>query len=135
MMILSHVLGDLYKAFGVKRRVTQYYKHPIGHALIWNVKNFFYFLSCLRHLLTDWRTMKNICNCSYLSIEPPNTPLPDHHLLFGPLRIPILPDTVIPDPSEYCTTLKKKLYDLRGLVDANVVYSAEHQCSFYKSSQ
>jgi len=40
----------------------------------------------------------------------------------------------MPDPSEYCTTLRKKLYDLREFVDANIVHSAERQRLSYESS-
>ena len=39
----------------------------------------------------------------------------------------ILPGAVVPDPVEYCATAKRKLCDLRELVDANIVHSGEHR--------
>ena len=37
-----------------------------------------------------------------------------------------LPGPVVPDPEEYCAALNRKLYDVRELVEANIIHSAIH---------
>ena len=63
----------------------------------------------------------------YRTTKHATTRLSPHEVLFGSsLQIPTLPSMVIPDPSEYSSSLKKIL-ELRELVEANIVKSAEHQ--------
>ena len=61
-----------------------------------------------------------------------------YEVLFGcnpsVLQIPNLPGPVVPDPAKYSAALKRKLYVLRELVEANTVHSAERQQFFYNSS-
>ena len=73
----------------------------------------------LRLFLFIYRTTRHV-----------STGLSPYEILFVatplPLQIPRLPGSVMPDPSEYSATLKTKLVELREMVDANIVHSAEH---------
>ena len=116
----SRMLGDLCKAFGVKKSHTTPY-HPMGDGLVERMNRSL--LALLRIYVErgdDWE--KHLHASKGLS---------PYEVLFGanplPLQIPRLPGSVLPDPSEYSTTLKVKLVELREMVDANIVHSAEHQ--------
>lgn len=53
---------------------------------------------------------------------------PPHGVLFGSNPSSLqFPSVVIPDLSEYSSSLKKKILELRELIEANIVESAEHQ--------
>ena len=86
----------------------------------------------------DWEKHLQLLLFIYRNTKHATTGLPPYEVLFGCnlsiLRIPNLPDPVVPDPAEYSATLKRKLYVLRELVEANTVHSAERQQFFYNSS-
>ena len=79
----------------------------------------------------DWEEHLQMLLFLYRTTKHATTGLSPHEVLFGSnppsLQIPTLPSVVIPNPSEYSSSLKKKILELRELVEANIVKSAEHQ--------
>ena len=48
--------------------------------------------------------------------------------------MPNLPGAVVTEPAGYPASLKRKLRDLRDVVEANIVHSTKNQCFFCNSS-
>ena len=131
----SCILTSLCKAFGVKKSHTTPY-HPMGDGLVERMNRSL--LTLLRSYVDredDWERHLQLLLYVYRTTKHGNTGLSPYEVLFGyipsPLQLPELPGTVVPDPSEYCTVLKRKLSELREIVDENIVYSAEHQQASY----
>ena len=86
----------------------------------------------------DWEKHLQLLLFIYRTTKHATTGLSPYEVLFGcnpsVLQIPNLPGPVVPDPAEYSAALKRKLYVLRELVEANTVHSAERQQFFYNSS-
>ena len=86
----------------------------------------------------DWEAHLQLL-FAYRTTKHATTGLSPYEVLFGyvptPLQIASMPGPVIPDPAEYSATLKRKLYSLRELVEANTAQSTECQQFHYKSSQ
>ena len=85
----------------------------------------------------DWEKHLQLLLFIYRTTKHATTGLSPHEVLFGCSpqvpQMPNLPGPVVPDPEEYCAALKRKLYDLRELVEANIVHSAENQRLSYDS--
>ena len=99
-------------------------------------------LSLLRsyvHREGDWEDHLQLLLFVYWTTKHATTGLSPYEVLFGhnppSLHVPSLPGVVNPEPSEYSTNVMSKLLQLRELVDANIVESAERQCQFYQSSE
>ena len=130
----SRILGDLCKAFGVNKSHTTPY-HPMGNGLVERMNRSL--LTLLRTYVDreeDWDTHLQTLLFIYRTTKHATTGLSPYEVLFGytpsPLQISDLHSSVIPNPAEYSATLRRKLYNLRELVDANTVHSAErHQSS------
>ena len=127
----SRILGDLCKAFGVKKSHTTPY-HPMGDGLVERMNRFL--LALLRTYVereNEWEKHLQLILFIYRTTKHASTGLSPYEILFGcnppPLQIPSLPGPVIPDPSEYSAALNMKLIELREIVDANIVHSTEHQ--------
>ena len=135
----SHIVfGDLCKAFGVNKSHTTPY-HPMGNGLVEQMNRSL--LTLLRAYVEreeDWETHLQLLLFIYRTTKHTTTGLSPYEVLFGytpsPLQIPGLPGSVFRDPAEYSATLRRKLYELRELVDANTVHSAGCQHSSYESS-
>ena len=134
----SRILGDLCKAFGVTKSHTTPY-HPMGNGLVERMNRSL--LTLLRTYVDregDWETHLQLLLFIYRTTKHATTGLSPYEVLFGytpsPLQIPSLPGSVIPDPAEYSAALRRTLYDLRELVDANTVHSAGCRQSSYGSS-
>ena len=86
----------------------------------------------------DWEKHLQLLLFIYRTTKHATTGLSPYEVLFGcnpsVLQIPNLPGPVVPDPAEYSAALKRKLYVLRELIEANTVHSAERQQFFYNSS-
>ena len=124
----SHILGDLCKAFGVNKSHTTPY-HPMGNGLVERMNRSL--LTLLRTYVEreeEWETHLQLSNHQTYHYRTLTLCTP------SPLQIPGLPGSVFPDPAEYSATLRRKLYDLRELVDANTVHTAGCQHSSYESS-
>lgn len=129
----SRILGDLCKAFGVKKSHTTPY--PMGDGLVEKMNRSLSNLlrtfvekedsweEHLQMLLLIYRTTKHSTTGLFLfGSNPPSQQIPD------------MSTSVIPEPSHYSLNLKHKL-ELREMVDANIVESAERQQQFYKSCE
>ena len=90
-------------------------------------------------MLTGWKAHLQLLLFVYRTTKHATTGLSPYEVLFGyvptPLQIASMPGPVIPDPAEYSAILKRTLYDLRELVEANTAQSTERQQFHYKSSQ
>ena len=135
----SHILSDLCKAFGVKKSHTTPY-HPMGDGLVERMNRSL--LNLLRSYVDkegDWEEHLQLLLFLYRTTKHATTGLSPYEILFGSNppsgHIPCLPGSVIPEPSDYSVSLKSKLLQLREMVDANIVESAEQQRQFYRSSE
>ena len=123
----SRILGDLCKAFGVKKSHTTPY-HLMGDGLVERMNRSL--LALLRTYVereNEWEKHLQLILFIYRTTKHASTGLSPYEILFGcnppPLQIPSLPGPVIPDPSEYSAALNMKLIELREIVDANIVHS------------
>ena len=137
----SRVLGDLCRAFGVKKSHTTPY-HPMGDGLVERMNRSI--LTLLRTYIDkeeDWEKHLQLLLFCYRTTTHSSTGLSPYEVLFGfnppfPFQVtPALPSTVIPEPSEYSEHLKSKLLQIREMVEASIVESAEHQRQFYHGSE
>ena len=127
----SIILADLCKAFGVKKSHTTPY-HPMGDGLvermncssltlIWShVEKDNQWEEHLQLLLFMYRTTRHATLLMRSCLAPIH-----HHSGY---------QTVLVNQSDYCEDLRRKLLQLREIVDANSVRSAEEQQHSYKSS-
>ena len=121
----SRILGDLCRAFGVKKSHTTPY-HPMGDGLVERMNRSL--LTLLRTCVekeNDWEWHLQLLLFVYRTTRHASTGLSPYEVLLGcnppPLSTPGLPGSVIPDPCEYSAALKRKLLELREMVDANIV--------------
>ena len=135
----SQILSDLCKAFGVKKSRTTPYR-PMGDGLVERMNRSL--LNLLRSYVDregDWEEHFQLLLFLYRTTKHATACLSPYEVLFGSnppsLQIPSLPSSMIPEPSEYSESLKSKLLELREMVDANIVESAERQCQSYRSSE
>lgn len=135
----SRILSDLCKAFGVKKSRTTPY-HPMGDGLVERMNRSL--LTLLRSHVErdrDWEEHLQILLFLYRTTRHATTGLSPYEILFGAnppsLQVSSPPSVVILDPSDYSTSLRSKILELRELVDSNTVESAEHQRRCYQSSE
>ena len=134
----SRILADLCKALGVKKSHTTPY-HPMGDGLVERMNRSL--LTVIRsHVEKDnqWAEHLQPLLFMYRISKHATTGLSPYEILFGsnpPSQwLPDLQDIVLVDQSDYCEDLRRKLLQLREIVDANCVRSAEEQQHSYKSS-
>ena len=135
----SKILGDLCKAFGVKKSRTTPY-HPMGDGLVERMNRSL--LNLFRSHIDreeDWEEHLQLLLFLYRTTKHATTGLSPYEILFGfnppSLLTPSLPGAVTPEPTEYSARLKCKLLELREMVDANIVESAERQHQSYRGSE
>ena len=127
----SRILGNLCKAFGVeKSHATPY--HPMGNGLVERMnRSLLTLLRTYVDRVEDWEAHLQLLLFVYRTTKHATTGISPYEVLFGyvptPLQIATMPGPVIPDPAEYSAILKRKLYDLRELVEANTAQSTECQ--------
>ena len=87
----------------------------------------------------DWEEHLQLLLFLYRTTKHATTGLSPYEILFGfnppSLLTPSLPSAVTPEPTEYSARLKCKLLELREMVDANIVESAERQRQSYRGSE
>ena len=135
----SQILSDACKAFGVKKSHTTLY-HPMGDGLVERMNRSI--LNLLRSYVDregDWEDHLQLLMFVYRTTKHATTGLSPYEVLFGhnppSPHVPSLPGVMNPEPSEYSANVMSKLLQLRELVDANIVESAERQSQFYQSSE
>ena len=135
----SSFLADLCTVFGVKKsHMTPY--HPMGDGLVERMNRSFLTLMCSYvDMERDWEEHLQLLLFLYRTSKLAITGLSSYEVLFGSnppsLNIPHLPSALIPEPSEYSTCLKSKVLELRELVDANLVESADQQQQSYHGTE
>ena len=86
----------------------------------------------------QWEEHLQLLLFMYRTTRHASTGLSPYEILFGsnpPSQwLPDLQDTVLVNQSDYCENLRRKLLQLKEIVDANSVRSAEEQQHSYKSS-
>ena len=86
----------------------------------------------------QWEEHLQLLLFMYRITRHATTGLSPYQILFGsnpPSQwLPDLQDTVLVDQSDYCEHLRRKLLQLREIMDANSIISAEEQQHSYKSS-
>ena len=135
----SRILGDLCRAFGVKKSRTTPY-HPMGDGLVERMNRS---LLSLLHAFVEkedsWEEHLQLLLFAYRTTKHSTTGLSPFEVLFGSnppsLQIPDLTTSVIPEPCEYSQCLKRKLLELREMVEANIVESAERQQQSYEGCE
>ena len=132
----SRILADLCAAFGVKKSRTTPY-HPMGDGLVERMNRSL--LTLLRSYTEregDWEEHLQLLLYVYRSTKHATTGLSPYQVLFGvnppSLHVPRLPGTAVPEPSEYSACLRTKILELREMVEANIVESAERLCHSYQ---
>ncbi len=132
----SHILAELCQAFGVKKSRTTPY-HPMGDGLVERMNRSL--VNLLRTYVEkegDWEEHLQLLLFLYRTTSHSITGLSPYEVLFGcnppTLHVPGLPSIVFPEPSDYSTALRRKVAELREIVDANLVEAAERQQQFYK---
>ena len=135
----SSILADLCTAFGVKKSHTTPY-HPMGDGLVERMNRSL--LTLMRSYVDmerDWEEHLQLLLFLYRTSKHATTGLSPYEVLFGSnppsLNVPHLPSMSIPEPSEYSACLKSKVLELRELVDANLVESADQQRRSYHGSE
>ena len=87
---------------------------------------------------SEWEDHLQLLLFMYRTTKHTTTGLSPYEILFGynlPSQwLPNLQDTVLVDQSDYVKNLKRKLLELKEIVDANSVRSAEEQQYSYRSS-
>ena len=121
-----------------KSRTTPY--HPMGDGLVECMnRSLLNLLHSYVHREGDWEEHIQLLLFVYRTTRHATTGLSPYEVLFGSnppsLQISSLPSSMIPEPSEYSESLKSKLLQLREMVDANIVESAERQCQSYRSGE
>lgn len=127
----SRILADLCKAFGVKKSHTTPY-HPMGDGLVERMNRSL--LTLLRtHVEKDskWEEHLQLLLFMYRTTRHATTGVSPYEVLFGsnpPSQwLPNLQVTVVVNQSDYVENLKRTLLQLKEIVDANSVGSAEEQ--------
>ena len=133
----SRILADLCKAFGIKKSHTTPY-HPMGDGLVERMNRSL--LTLIRSQMerdNQWEEHLQLLLFIYRTSKHASTGLSPYEILFGsnpPSQwLPNLQDTVLIDQFDYCENLRRKLMQLKEIVDANSVRSAETQQHSYKS--
>ena len=84
----------------------------------------------------DWEEHLQLLLYVYRSTKHATTGLSPYEVLFGvnppSLHVPRLPGTAVSEPSEYSASLRNKILELREMVEANIVESAERLCQSYQ---
>lgn len=135
----SHILADLCAAFGVKKSRTTPY-HPMGDGLVERMNRSL--LTLLRSYVErerDWEEHLQLLLFLYRTTKHATSGLSPYEVLFGTnppsLHTPTLPGSSILLPSEYSTSLRNKVFELRELVDANLVEAADRQQRYYQGCE
>ena len=133
----SRILADLCKAFGIKKSYTTPY-HPMGDGLVERMNRSL--LTLIRSQMerdNQWEEHLQLLLFIYRTSKHASTGLSPYEILFGsnpPSQwLPNLQDTILIDQSDYSKNLRRKLMQLKEIVDANSVRSAEAQQHSYKS--
>ena len=131
----STILAGLCEAFGVKKSRTTPY-HPMGDGLVERMNRSL--LSLMRSYVNkerDWEEHLQLLLFLYRTTKHATTGLSPYEVLFGSnppsLHTPDLPSTSILEPSDYSAVLRGKILELRELVNANQVESADQQQKSY----
>ena len=132
----SYLLSELCKAFGVeKSRTTPY--HPMGDGLVERMNRSL--LNLLRTLMekrSNWEDHLQLLLFAYRTTQHSTTKLSPYEVLFGQnpplLQLPSPLSSTSPDPSDYSSQLKRKLEEMREMVEANLTESAETQRKSYR---
>ena len=110
--------------------------HPMGNGLVERMNRSL--LNLLRSYTEkegDWEENLQLLLYMYRNTKHTTTGLSPYKVLFGvnppSLNVPRLPGMVVPEPSEYSANLRSKILELREIVDANIVESAERLCLSY----
>ena len=134
----SKLLRDLCTAFGVSKSHTTPY-HPMGDGLVERFNRSL--LSLLRTYMERedlWEEHLQLLLFIYRTTKHSSMGFSPFEVIFGsnpPLQqIPDFSSPLLPEPSDYCETLKKKLALLKEMVDANLVESAAQQKRAYEGS-
>ena len=134
----SKLLRDLCTAFGVSKSHTTPY-HPMGDGLVERFNRSL--LSLLRTYVEREDLLEEhlqLLLFIYRSTKHSSIGFSLFEVIFGsnpPLQqIPDFSSSLLPEPSDYCETLKKKLALLKEMVDANLVESAAQQKRAYEGS-
>ena len=135
----SSFLADLCTVFGVKKSHTTPY-HPMGDGLVERMNRSLLTLMCSYvDMEKDWEEHLQLLLFLYRTSKLAITGLSSYEVLFGSnppsLNILHLPSALIPEPSEYSTCLKSKVLELRELVDANLIESADQQQQSYHGTE
>ena len=92
-------------------------------------------LRAFAHKCSDWKDHLQLLMFMYHTTKHMSTGMYPYEIIFGhnppSIHIPELHTTAILDPQEYSNYLCQKLLDIRELVDANIVHSAERQHHHY----
>lgn len=135
----SHILSELCRAFGVTKSHTTPY-HPMGDGLVERMNRSI--LNLLRGLVEkegDWEEHLQLLLYVYRTTKHATTGLSPYEILFGsnppPLHLPTAGKISHQDPADYSHRLQGKLLELRELVEANIVESADRQKQNYHSRE
>ena len=99
-------------------------------------------LNLLRALVkmeSDWEEHVQLLLFVYKTTKHSTTKLSPYEILFGqypaPLPFLVLPIDTIHDPGDYSSQLQRKLFELRELVEANIVEATSRQTEYYKGQE
>ena len=135
----SYILSELCKAFGVTKSHTTPY-HPMGDGLVERMNRSL--LNLLRALVktkSDWEEHVQLLLFVYRTTNHSTTKLSLYEILFGqnaaPLPFSVTPINTIHGPGDYSSQLQQKLFELKELVEANIVKATSRQTKYYKSQE
>ena len=135
----SCILSELCKAFKIsKSRTTPY--HPMGDGLVERMNRTLLSLLCTNTQREgDWKEHLQLLLYIYRTTKHCITGLSPREVLLG-YNPPSLctPTQNVPealDSAKYTEIFQKKLFELRELVEANIIESAAQQQKFYHSGE
>ena len=135
----SYILLELCKIFCVTKSHTTPY-HPMGDGLVEHMNRSL--LNLLRALLkteSDWEEHVQLLLFVYRTTKYSTTKLSPYEILFGqnsaPLPFAVPPIDIIHDPGDYSSQLQWKLFELRELVEANIIEATSRQTEYYKGQE
>ena len=131
----SHVLSDLCKAFKVTKSHTIPY-HSMGDGLVERMnRSLLNLLRVFTQKSCDWEDHLHLLMFVYRTSKHTSTGLSPYEVILGcnppSVHVPELHTTAILDPGEYSSALHQKLWDIKELVDANIVHSTDRQQHYY----
>ena len=131
----SHLLSNLCKAFKVTKSHTTPY-HPMGDGLVERMnRSLLNLLRTFSQKSSDWEDHLQLLMFVYRTSKHTSTGMSPYEIIFGrnppSIHVPELHTTAILDPQDYSTNLRQKLLEIRELVDANIVQSADRQQHYY----